>query len=56
MDFLKRYMMPSESDPNIYKINPNPLIILQLNVNEVKQKRKKRSKRPEKSKNDKDNK
>lgn len=48
MDFLKKYIVPEESDPNVYRINPNPLIILHLHVNQVKQKRKKRSKRPEK--------
>ena len=46
MDFLKKYVVPGEWDASIYKISANPLIILQLNVNPVKQqKHKKRSKR-----------
>ena len=46
MDFLKKYVVPGDSDGNLYRISPTPLIILQLNVNPVKQqKNKKRSKR-----------
>lgn len=45
MDFLRKYVVPNESDSALYCISPTPLIILQLNVNQVKQKQKKRSKR-----------
>jgi dynein heavy chain len=48
MDFLRKYVVPEESSRIIYKISSSPLIVLQLNVNPIKQKAKKKSKREHK--------
>lgn len=48
MDFLRKYVVPSDNTSNLYIISSTPLIVLQLNVNPIKQKTKKKSKRDHK--------